>query len=182
MTASTQTDRYSRAQRLLHWLTLLAITIAYVAIEVRGELPRTHTLRPLVTQLHFWAGISVFVMLLLRVWLRLTRGSPAIVPTPPLWAARFANATHLLIYLVLFAQPILGALAAAAGGKAIVVPLLGVALPALLARTEYLEHRLEDIHGEIGELFYYVIAVHVLAALWHHFVARDNTLRRMLAG
>lgn len=182
MHATPPTDRYSRAQRFLHWLTVLAITVAYVAIEVRGELPRAHALRPLVTQLHFWAGISIFAMLLARVWLRVTRKPPAILPAPSAWSARLAGVTHLLMYLVLFAQPLLGALAAAAGGKAIVVPLLGVALPALIAPSKRLEHSLEDIHGEIGELFYYVIALHVLAALWHHFMARDNTLRRMLAG
>ena len=60
------------------------------------------------------------------------------------------------------------------------VPFTGIALPALLAENEDLAHTLEDLHGSIGEAFYWVIGLHVLAALWHHFGRRDDTLRRML--
>ena len=41
-------------------------------------------------------------------------------------------------------------------------------------------HRLEDIHGTIGTVFYWVIGLHVAVALWHHFIRRDNVLERML--
>ena len=38
----------------------------------------------------------------------------------------------------------------------------------------------EELHESLGEIFYWVIGLHVAAALWHHLVKRDNTLRRML--
>ena len=55
-----------------------------------------------------------------------------------------------------------------------------LALPALLPENEALAHTLEDLHGTIGEAFYWVIGLHVVAALYHHWVRRDDTLRRML--
>ena len=54
-----------------------------------------------------------------------------------------------------------------------------IALPALLAESEELAHTLEDLHGQIGEIFYWVIGFHMLAALYHHFVRKDDTLSRM---
>jgi cytochrome b561 len=50
----------------------------------------------------------------------------------------------------------------------------------LLAPDKGLAHRLEDLHGTIGEIFYWVIGLHILAALYHHWWRRDDTLRRML--
>lgn len=180
MSVAAVSARYSGAQRALHWLSVLAITVAYIAIEVRGELPKSNEWRPFVTQLHFWAGLSVLAMVPWRLALRWRRPTPVIVPASGTLAARLAGITHALMYAVLLVQPVLGLLAAAGGGKAVVVPFLGLALPGLIAASHAAEERFEDWHGELGELFYYVIALHVAAALWHHFGRRDSTLRRML--
>jgi hypothetical protein len=63
--------------------------------------------------------------------------------------------------------------------KTLYLPFTDIALPALLAPNEALAHSLEDLHKTIGKVFYFVIGFHVLAALYHHFVRRDDTLRRM---
>ena len=54
------------------------------------------------------------------------------------------------------------------------------ALPAPLAQDKDLAHLLEDVHGTNGEVFYWVSGLHVLGAVYHHVVRRDDTLRRML--
>jgi len=180
MNVAAASARYSSAQRALHWLSVLTIAAAYIAIEVRGDLPKTHAWRPFVTQLHFWAGLSVLAMLPLRLALRWRYPTPPIEPAPGWLATRLAGITHVAMYAVLLVQPVLGMLAAAGGGKLIVVPLLGLALPGLIAASHAAEERFEDWHEELGELFYFVIALPVAAALWHHVVRRDCTLRRML--
>ena len=53
-------------------------------------------------------------------------------------------------------------------------------LPALLAANEALGDRLLEVHEWIGTLGYFLIAGHAALALFHHYVVRDNTLRRML--
>ena len=65
-------------------------------------------------------------------------------------------------------------------GKTLYLPFTQVALPALLPTDPDLGHQLEELHGTIGEIFYWVIGLHILAALYHHFVRRDDALRRML--
>jgi len=52
--------------------------------------------------------------------------------------------------------------------------------PVSPAVDKVLGHRLEDLHGTIGEVFYWIIGLHVVAALYHHLWRRDDTLRRML--
>ena len=54
-----------------------------------------------------------------------------------------------------------------------------IVVPALLSSNEGLAHRFEDLHELIGTAFYWVVGLHVAAALYHHFVRRDDTLRRM---
>lgn len=53
-------------------------------------------------------------------------------------------------------------------------------MPALLARDKTLGHDLEEIHETVGTLGYYLVGLHAVAALFHHCVMRDDTLRRML--
>ena len=52
-------------------------------------------------------------------------------------------------------------------------------LPSPLTENHDLHEQLEDIHGLVGEAFYYIIGLHIVGALWHHFVRHDSTLRRI---
>ena len=83
------------------------------------------------------------------------------------WQALPARLLHLLLYAFLVAMPVLGLLTAWADGKALYLPLSQIAVPAPLAPDAALAERLEDLHGAIGECFYGVIGLHVLAALYH---------------
>ena len=86
----------------------------------------------------------------------------------------------MALYLFLLIQPILGIITLQIGGKP--VTLFGFTLlPSFVdLPNRALSHQWEDIHGTIGTIFYYVIGLHILASLWHHFGRRDNTLKRML--
>lgn len=176
----TRANRYSRGLRALHWLTALLILAAYLAIEQRGLFARGTPARAAMMQSHFWLGLCVFVLALWRVALRLRNGVPAIRPPLPAWQAIPAGLLHMALYAFLLVMPVLGLLTVWADGKTVQVPLTPFALPALIAPDPALAERLEELHGGIGEFFYWVIGLHVLAALYHHCVRRDDTLRRML--
>jgi len=62
------------------------------------------------------------------------------------------------------------------------VPFFGARLPALLPENKDLAERLKEVHETIGTIGYFLICAHALAALFHHYVTRDNTLVRMLPG
>ena len=172
--------RYTPTLRRLHWLMALLVLAGYLLIEQRGLFPRGSGERAAMVQGHFWTGILVFVLVMWRLARRRLDGAPAI--TPPLGrATAFASHLfHLALYAFLVVMPLLGLATAWSDGKAVLIPFTGIALPALLPENEALAHTLEDLHGSIGEAFYWVIGAHVLAAFWHHLVRRDDTLRRML--
>lgn len=172
--------RYTPTQRGLHWLMALLVLAGYLLIEQRGIFPRGSAERSAMVQGHFWVGIVVFALVWWRLLRRRADGAPAI--TPPLGrpTALVSRLFHLALYAFLVVMPVLGLATAWSDGKAILVPFTGIALPALLPENEGLAHTLEDLHGSIGEAFYWVIGAHVLAALWHHLIRRDDTLRRML--
>ncbi|KFN45855.1 hypothetical protein N787_02605 [Arenimonas metalli CF5-1] len=86
---------------------------------------------------------------------------------------------HLLLYAMLVVQPLLGLGTAWTDGKDILLPFTQIALPALLAPDAALAGQLEELHEWVGTAFYYVVGLHAAAALYHHFVRRDDTLRRM---
>lgn len=78
----------------------------------------------------------------------------------------------------MFVMPMLGWLMLSAAGKPI--PFFGAQLPALLNENKALADQLKEVHETIGMIGYFLIGAHALAALFHHFITRDNTLVRML--
>jgi cytochrome b561 len=173
-------SRYSPAQRRLHWGMFLLLLVAYLVIELHDDAPRGSALRLGLMQTHILAGLAVLVLIGPRLWQRYRRGVPPVTPAVPGWQASLSSITHLALYAFLLIQPILGALSIWAGGRGIPIYLTGIEIPSPFAGNHDLHEYIEGIHGELGNIFYWVIGLHVAAGLFHHFVRRDDTLRRML--
>ena len=173
-------SRYAASVRRVHWTIFALVLLAYVCINLFEQFPKGSATRGNVLAAHYTAGLAVLLLVLPRLLLRLRNGRPSIVPPPPRWTELLGKITHVALYLFLLIQPILGIITLQIGGKP--VTLFGVTLlPSFVSLPDRaLSHQLEDIHGTIGTIFYYVIGLHILAALWHHFGRRDNTLKRML--
>jgi len=133
-----------------------------------------------MVQGHFWVGLSILLLAAWRIGLRMRGVVPPITPALPAWQALPAKVLHLALYAFIVVMPLLGLATAWTDGKVLFVPFTDLAVPALLAPDEGLAHQLEDLHGTIGEIFYWVIGLHILAAVYHHWWRRDDTLRRML--
>ena len=171
--------RYAPSRRALHWGIAVLMVLAYVFILGRENFERGSEARLAMVQAHFWIGLAILALMLPRLLLAFSRPAPAVSPPLPTWQAVPAKALHLLLYAMLIAQPLLGLFTAWTDGKEIFIPFTSVALPALMAESESLAHQFEDIHKLVGDAFYWVVGLHVLAALYHHFLRRDDTLRRM---
>ncbi len=172
--------RYSPALRRMHWLMAILVALAYLLIEQRGLFPRGSAERAAMLQGHFWTGLTILALAAWRLLLRRRDGTPKVTPALDAWNAWAARLLHVALYLFFLVMPLLGLATAWSDGKVLLVPFTGIALPALLPENEGLAHQLEDLHGSIGEIFYWVIGAHIAAALWHHFLRRDDTLQRML--
>lgn len=170
--------RYGSVNIALHWLMFILIAAAYTFIELRELFPKGSDPRETMKALHFMLGLSVFALILPRLIVRLTGATPAIVPVPPVWQHSAARIAHLALYIFMLAMPILGWLMLSAAGKPI--PFFGLQLPALMGEDKELAKFIKEIHETVGEIGYYLIGLHAMAALYHHFLLRDNTLLNML--
>lgn len=180
MTTPINTERYSDKARWLHWVMAVLIVLAYVLILSRSQFAKGSDLRALVVQSHFWVGIVVFILAWFRIAERHRHTPPGI--TPPLEGVLRMAATlsHYALYAFLFAQPLLGLFTVLLERGALPVPLTSLSIPSPFAIAKDTAENLEHFHVLLGTIFYYVIGLHVVAALWHHFVRKDNTVRRMV--
>lgn len=170
--------RYSRWTIALHWLMLLLLAAVYACIELREVFPRGSADRELLKTCHFSLGLAVLLLMGPRLADRLRAPAPPITPAPPRWQNVLAKSVHGLLYLFLLGMPLGGWLVLSAAGKP--VPLFGLELPPLVGPDRALAHAIEDLHKSVGVAGYWLIGLHAAAALFHHHVVRDDTLRRML--
>ncbi len=171
--------RYSRPARWFHWLTFAFVALAYLLINLRDIPPRGSDARSLIMQGHIVAGLVVLALVLPRLRQRLRNAPPPITPPIASWEHILSRCTHIALYSFLVVQPLLGLLTVFARGHGIVLPFTSVQIPSPMTADRHLSEQFGNIHGWVGTIFYYVIGLHILGALWHHFVRRDDTLRRM---
>ncbi|SDC15547.1 cytochrome b561 [Variovorax sp. CF079] len=174
-------DRYGAVAILLHWLMaflvigLLALGIYMVTLPDVGFNTKKITL----ILYHKELGLLVLVLLAVRLGWRLTNVLPQLVAHLPDWQKIAARFVHLSFYALMFVLPMTGWLMSSAAG--IPVSFFGFfTLPDFLPRDDHLFQRLIDVHKWLAYVLVLVIFVHVGAALRHHFVFKDDTLRKML--
>jgi cytochrome b561 len=175
---SNMKDRFGSLTIALHWFMLALLAAVYACIELRVYWPKGSDPRELLKTWHFMLGLSVFALVWLRLVARVRGGTPPITPTPAAWQNRMGYAMHGALYLLMIAMPLGGWLILSASGKPI--PFFGLELPALVAGNKALADQVKEIHETGGTVGYWLIGLHAAAALFHHYVQRDNTLNRML--
>ncbi|MBK8817271.1 MAG: HAD-IC family P-type ATPase [Methylococcaceae bacterium] len=171
-------ERYGWFSISLHWLMLLLLIAVYACIELREFYPKGSDIRNALKTWHFMLGLSVFVLVWLRLLSIITAPSPRIDPELPKWQKLSAALIQSALYMLMIAMPLAGWLILSAQGKPI--PFFGLQLPALINESKDVAELTQEIHETVGTVGYFLIALHAAAALFHHYFVRDNTLRRLL--
>lgn len=172
------TERYGSLTIGIHWLMLLLFVAVYAFIELRELYPKGSDPREAMKTWHFMLGMLVFVLVWPRLAARFSGPTPVIRPEPAGWMQLAAKLGHLALYAFMVVMPLLGWLTLSASGKPI--PFFGLELPALIGENKDLAKQLKELHETIGTVGYYLIGLHVLAALYHQHIKHDNTIARML--
>ena len=180
MTKSTPHSRYSSLSITLHWAMLVLLIAVYACMELRGYYPKGSDFREGLKMWHFMFGLTVLLLVLIRVVARVTGGTPPINPDPPEWQTLIARLTHFALYAFMIAMPIAGWVILSASGKAI--PFYGLALPALVGPDKALAEQVKELHETVATIGYFLVGLHAVAALFHHYIVKDDTLRRMMPG
>ncbi len=170
--------RYTRTAIALHWIVALLILINLCfGLYVSGLTLSPAKLRYL--SWHKWVGITVLILVAVRLAWRLRHPAPAFPYSMPEWERRVARASHALLYVLFFAAPLSGWLfSSAAGFQTVYLGL--VPIPDLLPKDRELADVLKLVHRGINYTMACLIVVHAAAAIKHHVHDRDDVLTRML--
>jgi len=169
---------YGALAKFLHWTIVILIIAQYVIIEAAEDLPDGPGKFEIITR-HKSLGMLILGLALVRIaWKVVNKGQPVPVTMPrPQKIA--AAAGHGLLYLLILAQPISGWMMSSAANYP--VTFFGLfQFPAIVAPNEGMHETYEDVHEFLFNAILVIAVVHVLAALYHHFIQKDETLRRML--
>ncbi len=167
---------YGGTVRAMHWIGALVVIAAWCVGISLDSFPRGPE-RTAVMGLHSTIGLVVFSLAVLRILWRIA--TPAPVQEGPVWLMAVARAGHTALYVLTLALPATGLLARwAKSGSASLIGGLSIPAPFPLPETKLFG----EIHVTIANALAALVAVHVVAALFHHFVLRDATLRRMAPG
>jgi len=171
-------ERYGAVSLLLHWGVALTVFAMFAVGLWMVGLSYYHPWRQIVPDWHKSIGITLFVIMLLRVAWRFISPPPPSTPNHGWFIRTAAKLGHLVLYILLFAVMISGYLISTAEGDGIVV--FGLfTVPALFTISGKAE--LAGVFHLYLAITLVVLAVlHALAALKHHFIDRDATLVRML--
>jgi cytochrome b561 len=181
MRLSNTDQHYGAAAITLHWL-MATLIVALVAIGVyMARLPDIGFDIKKITLIlvHKEIGVLVLALAGARLTWRLFNPLPGLVNTLPEWQKVPAFLVHFCFYALMIALPVTGWVMSSAAG--IPVSFLGLfTLPDFVPHDDILFGWLGPLHNWLGYTMAGFICLHAGAALWHHFLLRDETLQKML--
>jgi len=172
------TDRYTGTAKSLHWVMAILLFGLLALGFYMHDLPLSPEKLKLYSW-HKWAGVTAFLLVLVRLAWRVTHLPPALPASMPRIMQLAAHAGHFALYALMIAIPLSGWLMSSAKGFQTVW--FGVLpIPDLLDKNKELGDLLAVVHKVLNLLFVAVLAGHIGAALKHHFIDKDDILTRIL--
>lgn len=171
-----QVTVFHPALRALHWLMAAAI-LAMLFIGV-GMVSTVSSWHGLLVSIHKPLGVMILLLVVIRLWLRFATVKPALPASIPGWQRAMAHLSHLALYLLMLAQPLVGwAMLSAAGYPVTLAP--GVVLPPITGVSNDLYALLRPLHTWLALALFATVMLHLAAALLHAFVLRDGVFASM---
>lgn len=191
--------RYTKTAKVLHWLIAIAIfgmfALGWYMSELPKEAPKqiaydlfdwgifTWQLaeevspRTFYFNLHKSIGVTIFALILLRIFWRITHKAPAMLASYKVWESKLANNVHRILYVLMVALPLSGIIMAVASKYGI--KWFGLEFIAGLDNKP-LREAFKEVHEIVGIIILLVIILHIVGALKHKFIDKDKTMSRML--
>jgi cytochrome b561 len=172
-------ESYSRTAIGLHWLIALLIICGFYLGWIMTDIPGFTPTKLKYFSWHKWIGVTVFALAVIRVLWRSSHKAPSMPRRMPGWQKGVAHLTHFLLYVLMLIIPVSGYLYSSAAGIQVVY--LGVLpLPTIIGPDNAMKVTLKTVHIYLNYTLLILVAMHVLAALKHHFIDRDGLLARMI--
>jgi len=171
---------YTAIARTLHWLVAGLIVSQYVIAELAEQAAHSNSA---VQQLgllanHKSVGMTIFGLAILRILWRLFNRPPVLPSTMSIWQTRASSTVHVVLYGFLLAMPLTGWLMSSASAYSVSWFNVFV-FPDLIVADEANAQWLENIHEWLAEALFIMALLHIVAALKHHYLDKDDVLNRM---
>ncbi len=178
MQIRNDTARYGAVAQFFHWAIVVLVVTQFVLASIADELP-LGAAKVIMLARHKSVGITILGLVLLRLLWRWLNPVPAVPEATAPWQRLAARVSHFLLYALLLVTPVFGWLMSSA--RNFPVSWFGVfTLPDFIQPSEQAFDFFHQAHEMLAVSLLIVALVHMAAALKHHFIDRDNVLRRML--
>jgi len=166
--------------KALHWLVAIGIfALVYLGLEQSGM--ERGAEKSEIRFIHGSIALAVFTLMTIRLIWRFMNDVPAHPDGIAAWQRTSATVVHWGLYVAVFVQLTSGGMTVATGGKAL--PFFGLfSIPLPVAENRDNHEFWEEIHEFAWKIVAVLIAAHVLGALYNHFIAKNNVVRRMTVG
>ena len=171
------TRSWGSLSKAFHWLIVLLIINQWWIAERADDLKGLAKLEALGTHKSF--GMTILMLAVLRLVWRLVNPTPELTTETKPWERVLANISHLLLYALIFAMPLTGWMMSSAKNYPVSWFKL-FQFPDLVAPAEQTFHQMHDLHHLLFKVLVGVALLHVAGALKHHFIDRNDVLKRML--
>jgi cytochrome b561 len=180
MALKNTSSEFGLVAKTLHWLVAIGI-FALIALGLEQSGMERGAERQAVRDLHGSIALVVLALMTVRVVWRFINDVPAHLTSTPGWQRISAKLVHAGLYLAVFLQLTAGAMAVATGGRPLAFfGLFSIPLP--VAESDAGHEFWEAVHESAWIAIVVLLGVHVLAALYNHFVKKNDVLRRMTVG
>jgi cytochrome b561 len=170
-------ERYGLIAQLLHW-TIAVLIVTQVVLASQAEDATSLLQKAKLLTTHKSIGMTVFLLAAVRLVWRLSHPAPRPVDDRG-WQQKVASLVHWSLYALILVTPLAGWVMSSA--KNYSVSWFGLfTWPNLVAPQENLAATLKTTHAALAKTMMVLVMLHAAAALKHHFIDRDNVLRRML--
>jgi cytochrome b561 len=178
MTTRNTLTRWGHVSQLLHWLIVVLIIVQVILANIAEDLPLGMKKLAMYAR-HKSVGITILALAVIRLIWRWANPTPELPTTLKPYERTLAGLTHFGLYLLLFAMPLSGWMMTSARGFP--ASWFGFfQLPDLVPKNDALYQAMLQTHHILALVLYAIVFLHVAAALKHHFILKDDVLRRML--
>lgn len=181
MSIKNSRNNYGIVSKFLHWSLVILILLQFYSVAwVKYVLPEKSPLVGFyIGKLHKPFGMLTLVVAIMFILWRLINIRPTFPSAMAAWEILAARSVHFLLYACLVLMPVSGLLMSVAGGKP--PNFFGLyQVPMFMQQNDAVSNFFFNVHAVTGTILIGLIALHILAALKHHFINRDQVLRRML--
>jgi len=174
---SKNVQAYATTSKILHWLIALIVMLMLSLSFFLSSLPEAD--QPKFYMIHKSCGLTVLALMLFRVIWIVYRGRPSLPPLVPRWEVILSRVVQYSFYVLLIVMPLCGWILSMANNRVpryfdwFFLPFPGISPNKMLGNWMDLAHK------TIAWLLIALIVLHVAGALKHHFIDKDNVLRRM---